>query len=213
MWLQITQNLEVYKYKVKKTSCLISRHFSKCLLQFLSNCLELLLLSNKFIFKSVNFLLELLHRLVSKLCSCLSLLQLSCQSLDLLLIRLLTLIGLLFSNFQRLKVVGNNSQFFFKLQDFCFSSICSFFSFFKISITLYKFLRYFFISCICCFSLVSGIFQFFFKGSNSFIIFKGLVLKDLFSTLRVISCCSSLIKFCVSSNQLLFCLLEIFLKV
>merc|ERR1712055_1232663 len=95
------------------------------------------------------------------------------------------------------------------LQDFGFSSICPFFSFFKISITLYKFLGYFFISCICCFGLVSCIFQFFFKGSNSFIIFKSLVLKDLLGTLRVISCCSSLIKFCVSSNQLLFCLLKL----
>merc|ERR1712111_12697 len=174
-----------------KLRFLISRHFSKCLLQLL---------------------LELLYRLVSKLCSCLSLLQLGCQSLDLFFIRLLTLIGFLFSNLQRLEAVGNDSQFFFKLQDFGFSSICSFFSLFKISITLSQFLRYFFISCICCFGLVSCIFQFFFKGSNSFIVFNCFVLKDLFGTLRVISCCPSFVELCVSSNQLLFCLLKIFLK-
>merc|ERR1711942_404686 len=49
---------------------LISRHFSKGLFQFLGDCFELLLLSNKFILKPVNLLLQLLDRFVSKCCSC-----------------------------------------------------------------------------------------------------------------------------------------------
>merc|ERR1719320_137640 len=96
--------------------------------------------------------------------------------------------------------------------DFSFTSICPFFSFFKISITLSKFFRHFLISCICCFGLVSCIFQFFFEGSNSLIIFNCFVFKHLFGTLRVISCCSSFVQLCVCSNQLLLCLLKIFLK-
>merc|ERR1719370_1662641 len=107
--------------------CLISRHFSKGLFKFFSDCFELLLLSNKFILKPVILLLQLLDRFVCKFCSCLCLLQFGSEGFDLFLVRLLALVGF-------------------------------FFSLFKILFTLNKFLRNFFISCICCFSFVSGFF-------------------------------------------------------
>merc|ERR1711942_582257 len=77
---------------------LISRHFSKGLFQFLGDCFELLLLSNKFILKPVNLLLQLLDRFVSKFCSCFCLLQFSSKSFDLFLVGLFTLVGFFFSS-------------------------------------------------------------------------------------------------------------------
>merc|ERR1712105_393553 len=78
--------------------CLISRHFCKSLLQFFCDGFGLLLLRDKFIFKSVNFLLQFLNRFVSKFCSCLCLLQFCSEGFDLFLVGLLTLVGFFFSN-------------------------------------------------------------------------------------------------------------------
>merc|ERR1719244_2457233 len=114
--MQVTSDLE----------CLISRHFSKSLLQFFCDGFELLLLRNKFIFKSVNFLLQFLNRFVSKLCSCLCLLQFGSEGFDLFLVGLFALVGFFFSNLKRLQIVGNNSKLFLQLQDLGLSNICSF---------------------------------------------------------------------------------------
>merc|ERR1719221_2509385 len=83
-------------FKIKLRMFLISRHFSKGLFQLLSDCFKLLLLSNKFILKPVNLLLQLLDRFVCKFCSCFCLLQFGSEGFDLFLIRLLALVGFFF---------------------------------------------------------------------------------------------------------------------
>merc|ERR1712105_458025 len=121
------------KYKNKSNlECIISRHFSKGLFKFFSDCFELLLLSNKFILKPVNLLLQLLDRFVCKFCSCLCLLQFGSEGFDLFLVGLLALVGFFFSNLQRLQIVGNNSELFLQLQDLGLSNICSLFRLFEI---------------------------------------------------------------------------------
>merc|ERR1719423_23666 len=79
-----------YKNKINQFFVqLVARHLSKGHLKLFSNCFVFLLFGNKFVLESVNLLLELLDRFVSKFSSSLSLLQLGGQGLDLLLVGLL----------------------------------------------------------------------------------------------------------------------------
>merc|ERR1711942_325471 len=106
---------------------LISRHFSKGLFQFLGDCFELLLLSNKFILKPVNLLLQLLDRFVSKFCSCFCLLQFSSKSFDLFLVGLFTLVGFFFSLFKILLTLHEFLRNLFISCICCFSFFSGFF--------------------------------------------------------------------------------------
>merc|ERR1712029_1250346 len=191
---------------------LVSRAFSKGGFKFFSDGLVLLLLSNKFILQSVNLLLEFLHRSFSKLCSSLSLLQLSSQRLDLLLVAGLSLISLLFRHFKRLQVAGNNSQLFFKLNDLHLSSLCSLFSSLKLRFHLLKSLLNLLILLICFFSLISCSLQFLLKLAHSFFILNSSVLQNLPHSVRVISSSSSLVKLVGGLKKFVFTLLKIFLK-
>merc|ERR1712080_350441 len=74
-----------YKSHHNGSTYLVSGHFSECLLQFLSDRLELLLLGDQFVLQPVHLLLQLHHRLLRKLGPGHRLVQLGGQSLDLFL--------------------------------------------------------------------------------------------------------------------------------
>merc|ERR1719341_473746 len=76
--LQVNTRKRIRKHKCETHSGslnhLVARHLCEGLFKLLSNCFELLLFANKFILKSVNFLLKLLNRFFCKFSSSLSLL-------------------------------------------------------------------------------------------------------------------------------------------
>merc|ERR1719410_1599782 len=209
MWLFLFLYCRVKKYKMTH---LVSRAFSKCGFQFFSDGFVFLLLSNKFILQSVNLFLEFLDRSLSKFSSGLCLLQLGSKRLDLFLVAGLSLVGLLFRDLKGFQVAGNNSQFFFKLNDLHFTSFCSLFSSLQFRFNLLKSLLDFLILLISFLSLVSGRLQFFLKFSHSLLILNGSVLQNLPHSVRVISSSSSLVKLVGSLKKFVFTLLKIFLK-
>merc|ERR1719187_1594035 len=133
---------------------LVARHLSKRHLKLLSNCFVFLLFGNKFVLKSVNLLLEFLDRFVSKFSSSLSLLQLGGQGLDLLLVGLLSLVGLLLGDLQRLEVVGHNSQLLLELKDLGLAVVGSLLSLLQVRLTGSKLLGNLLIRSISSSSLV-----------------------------------------------------------
>merc|ERR1719410_1550849 len=209
MWLFLFLYGRVKKYKMTH---LVSRAFSKSGFQFFSDGFVFLLLSNKFILQSVNLFLEFLDRSLSKFSSGLGLLQLGSKRLDLFLVAGLSLVGLLFRDLKGFQVAGNNSQFFFKLNDLHFTSFSSFLSSLQFRFHLLKSLLDFLILLISFLSLVSGRLQFFLKLSHSFLILNGSILQNLPHSVRVISSSSSLVKFIGSLKKLVLTLLKIFFK-
>merc|ERR1711915_517653 len=168
------------KNERKKEKELITRHFGKCLLQLLCDGLELLLLSNQLIFQSVNLLLQLLHRLLSKLGTSLSLLQSGCQGLDLLLVGLLPLVGLLLSHLQGLQVVGNNSQLLLKLHNLGLTSFSTLLSTVEICLTLLQLLGHLLILAVGILSLVSGVLQLLLELDHPLLISSALFCRSFF---------------------------------
>merc|ERR1712241_1376345 len=176
---------------------LVSRHLSEGLLQLLGDSLVLLLLGHQLVLKPVHLLLQLLHRLVSKVSSGLSLLQLGGQRLDLLLVGLLPLVGLLLGHLQGLEVVGNHSQLLRLLQ---------------VAVTTGKILGALLIGSVSSLGLVPGILQILLQSDDPLLIIHSLVLKHLLGTLVVISSSTRLFKLGVCLQQLLLCLLEVLLQ-
>merc|ERR1712241_515232 len=163
---------------------LVSRHLSEGLLELLGDGLVLLLLGHQLILKPVNFSLQLLHRLVSKVSSGLSLLQLSGQRLDLLL----------------------------QLQNLLLSNIRSLLRLLQIAVTIRKILGNLLISSVSSLGLVPGIFQILLQSDDPLLIIHGLVLKHLLGTLVVVSSSACLFKLGVGLQQLLLSLLEVLLQ-
>ena len=117
---------------------LVSGHFSKGLLELLSDGLVLLLLRDQLILQPVHLekkrlkrplskwkrkahlLLQLLDGFLSKLSAGLGLLQLGAQGLDLLLVGLLPLVGLLLSHLDKKQVsyIWRTYSFMFTSRDF-----------------------------------------------------------------------------------------------
>merc|ERR1719187_1483215 len=89
---------------------LVARHLSKGHLKLLSNCFVFLLFGNKFVLESVNLLLELLDRFVSKFSSSLSLLQLRLTGSKLLG-------NLLIGGISSLGLISSILEFLFQLSD------------------------------------------------------------------------------------------------
>merc|ERR1719187_1929357 len=166
---------------------LVARHLSKGHFKLLSNCFVFLLFGHKFVLESVNLLLEFLDRFVSKFSSSLSLLQLSGQGLDLLLVGLLSLVGLLLGDLQRLEVVGHNSQLLLELKDLGLAVVGSLLSLLQVRLTGSKLLGNLLIRSISSLGLVSGILKFLLQLSNSLVIISGFVLKDLLGSFGVVS--------------------------
>merc|ERR1719187_1311309 len=191
---------------------LVARHLSKGHFKLLSNCFVFLLFGNKFVLESVNLLLELLDRFVSKFSSSLSLLQLGGQGLDLLLVGLLSLVGLLLGDLQRLEVVGHNSQLLLELKDLGLAVVGSPLSLLQVRLTGSELLGNLLIRSISSLGLVSGILEFFLQLSDSLVIISGFVLKDLLGSFGVVSSSSSLVKLGVGLLEFLLGLLEVLLK-
>merc|ERR1712025_1430163 len=164
---------------------------------------------SKFIFKSINFLLEFLDRSFSKFCSSLSLLQLGCKRLDLLLVAGLSLVGFVLRNFKGFQVSSNNPQFFLKFNNLHLSCFCSLFSSLKLSLNLLESLLNLFILLISFFSLVSGGLKFLLQFGHSFLILDSSVFQNLPHSVRVISSSSSLVKFICSLKKFILTLLKI----
>merc|ERR1712080_714242 len=137
-----------YKSHHNGSTYLVSGHFSECLLQFLSDRLELLLLGDQFVLQPVHLLLQLHHRLLRKLGPDHRLVQLGGQSLDLFLVSLLSLVCLLLSPLQRFQVISHNPQLFLKVHNLGLSDLSSLFSLLQIGFTLSQFLGHFIISRI-----------------------------------------------------------------
>merc|ERR1711950_24883 len=177
--------------KLTHLSDLITRHFSKGGLQLLSDGLVLLLLSSKFILQSVNLFLEFLHRFLCKLSSGLSLLQLSCQ---------------------RLEVIGHNSQLLLQLNDLHLSSISSLLSPLKLRLNLLQSLLDILILFVSILSLISGILQFLLQFAHPLFILDCPVLQNLPHSVRVISSSGSLIQLLGGHQQLVLTGLQVTLK-
>merc|ERR1712066_50165 len=198
--------------KLTHLSDLITRHFSKGGLQLLSDGLVLLLLSSKFILQSVNLFLEFLHRFLCKLSSGLSLLQLSCQRLDLLLVAGLPLVSLLLRHLQRLEVVGYNSQLLLQLNNLHLSSISSLLSPLKLRLNLLEPLLDILILFVGILSLISGIFQFLLQFSHPLFILDCPVLQNLPHSVRIISSSGSLVQLLGGHQQLVLTGLQVAFK-
>uniref|UniRef100_A0A0K8RCJ5 Putative tropomyosin n=1 Tax=Ixodes ricinus TaxID=34613 RepID=A0A0K8RCJ5_IXORI len=100
--------------------CLVPGELCEGLVQFVRDSFVLLFLLDKLVFQSVHFLLELLHRPLSKFGSRFGLLEPTGHLSDLALVGLLLLQGLLLTDFQGLQVVANHSQLLLKLHNFAF---------------------------------------------------------------------------------------------
>merc|ERR1712073_223649 len=191
---------------------LVSRHLSEGLLELLGDGLVLLLLGHQLILKPVHLLLQLLHRLVSKVSSGLSLLQLGGQRLDLLLVRLLPLVGLLLGHLQGLEVVGHHPELLLQLQDLLLSNIGSLLRLLQVAIASSKILGNLLISSVGSLGLVPGILEILLQSDDPLLIIHSLVLKHLLGTFIVISSGARLLKLGVGLQQLLLGLLQVLLK-
>merc|ERR550525_1389315 len=124
------------KVLISRLHILVSRHLSESHLQLLSDGFVLVLLGHQLVLQSVHLLLQLRHGLVGKLRPGLGLLQLGGQSLDLLLVSLLSGIGLLLGNLEGLQVVGHNPQLLLKLQDLGLSGVGSLLSLLQVRLAV-----------------------------------------------------------------------------
>merc|ERR1711962_255844 len=97
--------------------CLVSGHLGESLVELVGDGLELLHLVDQLVLKPVDLLLELLDGLLGELGTGLSLLQLGGESLDLLLVPMLPLVGLLLRDLEGLEVVSDNPQLLLQLDD------------------------------------------------------------------------------------------------
>merc|ERR1719391_1971648 len=191
---------------------LVSGHLGEGLLQLLSDRLVLLLLRDQLILQPVHLLLQFLHRFLSELSASLSLLQLGAQSLDLLLVGLLPLVGLLLRNLQRLEVVGNNPQLLLQLQDLGLSHISALLGLLQLGLAVGELLGDLVVGSVGCLGLLPRLLQLLLQGSDPLLIFVGLALENLLCALRVISSSGSLVQLGHSSHHLLLGLLQILLK-
>merc|ERR1719433_401928 len=156
-------------------------------LQLLSDGFVFLLLCHQFILQSVNLLLQLSHGLVSELSPGLSLLQLGGQSLDLLLVSLLSGVGLLLGNLQGLEVVGDDSQLLLQLEDLGLTSIGSLLSLLQVRLAVGKLLGDILVGGVSSLSLVPGLLQLEDLGLTSIGSLLSLLLEHLLGTLGVVS--------------------------
>merc|ERR1719361_3251819 len=101
----------------------------------------------------------LVSGLLGELSSGLSLLQLRAECLDLLLVGLLTLVGLLLGNLQRLEVVGDDPQLLLQLKDLSLSHISA------------------------LLGLLQRLLQFLLKSSDPLLVLVGLALENLLGAL------------------------------
>merc|ERR1719192_2569401 len=191
---------------------LVAGHLSEGLLELLGDGLVLLLLCHQLILQPVHLLLQLLHRLVSKVSSGLGLLQLGGRRLDLLLVRLLPLVGLLLGNLQGLEVVGHHPELLLQLQDLLLSNIGSLLRLLQVAAASSKILGNLLISSVGSLGLVPGILQILLQSSDPLLIIYSLVLKHLLGTFVVISSGARLVQLGVGLQQLLLGLLEVLLK-
>merc|ERR1719275_303842 len=191
---------------------LVSGHFSKGLLELLSDCLVLLLLRHKLILKPVHLLLQFEHRFLGELGTGLGLLQLGSQGLDLLLVGLLPLVGLLLGHLQGLEVVGHNPQLLLQLKDLGLTDVSALLGLLEVGLAGGKLLGNLVVGGIGGLGFLPCLFQVLLKASNPLLVLVGLALEDLLGALRVVSSSSSLVKLGHSSHHLLLGLLKILLE-
>merc|ERR1719362_1322943 len=188
---------------------LVSGHFSKGLLELLSDCLVLLLLCHKLILKPVHLLLQFEHRLLGKLGAGLGLLQFGSQGLDLLLVGLLPLVGLLLGHLQGLQVVRHNPQLLLQLEDLGLTDVSALLSLLEVGLTGSQLLGDLIVGCVGGLGLLSQGLQVVLQSNDPLLVFVSLALEDLLGTLRVVSSGSSLVKLGHSRHHLLLGLLKI----
>merc|ERR1712038_1904636 len=174
--------------------------------------LLLFLFCCKFILQSINLLLEFLDGSLSKLSSGLCLLQFSSQSLDLLLVAGLSLVGLVLRHLQRLEIGSNNSQLLLQLDDLQLSSFSSLLSSLKLGLNLLESLLNLFVLLVSFLSLIPGILQLLLQHAHSLLILDCSVLQDFPHSVRVISSSGGLVEFIGSNKKFVLTFLQIFLK-
>merc|ERR1712012_1239230 len=134
------------------------------------------------------------------------------EGLDLLLVGLLPLVGLLLGNFERLEVVGNNSQLLLELHDLGLSGLGSLLGPLEVGLALLELLGDLLVLSVGFLGLVSGLLEFILELGHSLLVFLGFVLEDLLHTLGVIGGGGSLVELLVGNKELLLGLLEVLLK-
>merc|ERR1719517_254032 len=132
--------------------------------------------------------------------------------LDLLLVRLLPLVGLLLGHLQRLEVVGHHPELLLQLQDLLLSNISSLLCLLQVAVASSKILGNLLISSVSSLSLVPGILQILLQSDDPLLIIHSLVLKHLLGTFVVVSSGARLLKLGVGLQQLLLRLLEVLLQ-
>merc|ERR1711915_160500 len=108
--------------------------------------------------------------------------------------------------------ICNNSQFFFKFDNFHFSGFGSFFSSLKLTLNLPQPLLNFFVLLVSIFCLVSGSFKFFLQFSHSFLVLDSSVFQNLPHAVAVISSGCSLVKLSGCNEELVFTSFKISFK-
>merc|ERR1719222_1159996 len=191
---------------------LVSGHFSKGLLELLSDCLVLLLLCHKLILKPVHLLLQFEYRLLGKLGAGLGLLQLGSQGLDLLLVGLLPLVGLLLGHLQGLQVVRHNPQLLLQLEDLGLTDVSALLGLLEVRLTSSQLLGNLVVGCVGGLGLLPRLLQVLLQSNDPLLVFVSLALENLLGTFRVVSGSSSLVKLGHSCHHLLLGLLEILLE-
>merc|ERR1719391_710376 len=191
---------------------LVSRHLGEGLLQLLGDGLVLLLLRDQLILQPVHLLLQFLHGLLSELSASLGLLQLGAQSLDLLLVGLLPLVGLLLRNLQGLEVVGNDPQLLLQLEDLGLSHISALLGLLQLGLAVGQLLGDLVIGSVSSLSLLPRLLELLLQGSDPLFVLVSLALENLLGALRVISSSGRLVQLGNGSHHLLLGLLQILLK-
>merc|ERR1711913_101886 len=198
-----------YIMSTLKSLSLVTRHLSKCLLQLLSDGFIFLLLRNQLILQSVNLFLEFLDRSLGKFSSGLGLLQFGGESLDLLLVAGLSLVGLVLGDLERLEVGGDHSQFLLQLDNLHLSSLGSFLSSLQLSLNLLKSLLNLLILLVRLLCLVPGILQLLLQFSHSLLVLDGSVLENFPHSVRVVSSSGSLVKLVGGLKQFILAGLQV----
>merc|ERR1719249_259544 len=135
---------------------------------------------------SSSLLLQFLHGLFSELSASLGLLQLGAQSLDLLLVGLLPLVGLLLRNLQRLEVVGNNPQLLLQLEDLGLSHISALLGLLQLGLAVGELLGDLVVGSVGRLGLLPRLLELLLKGCDPLLVLFSLALENLLGALGVV---------------------------
>merc|ERR1719357_947527 len=161
---------------------------------------------------SLRLLLKFLNRLLCELGSCLRLLQLGAQSLDLLLVGLLPLVRLLLSYLERLEVVGDNPQLLLQLEDLGLTHVGALLRLLQLGLAGGQLLRNLIVVSVGGLSLLPGLLELLLQSGDPLLVLVGLALEHLLGTLGVVGSSGGLVELGHGGHHLLLGLLKVLLE-